>query len=115
MYENYLANPGSVPDTWRSYFDALQHVPAGDGTDARDVPHHAGHQCVCGACQARDDPQVVLANPDSEMGRKRVVHTQQLIAAYRNVRRSRWADLDPLKRTERDHIPELEPVFLRLD
>ena len=23
MYENYLANPGSVPDTWRSYFDAL--------------------------------------------------------------------------------------------
>ena len=39
MYENYLANPGSVPDTWRSYFDALQHVPAVDGTDARDVPH----------------------------------------------------------------------------
>ena len=28
MYENYLANPGSVPDTWREYFDALQHVPA---------------------------------------------------------------------------------------
>lgn len=39
MYENYLANPGSVPDSWREYFDALQHVPAVDGTDAKDVPH----------------------------------------------------------------------------
>ncbi|MBJ7420716.1 MAG: hypothetical protein JHD18_10600, partial [Rhodoferax sp.] len=25
MYEKYLDNPGSVPDTWRDYFDALQH------------------------------------------------------------------------------------------
>jgi len=39
MYENYLANPGSVPDNWRSYFDALQHVPAADGSSARDVAH----------------------------------------------------------------------------
>ena len=39
MYEKYLENPGSVPDNWRGYFDALQHVPAVDGTDARDVPH----------------------------------------------------------------------------
>ena len=39
MYEAYLENPGSVPDTWRAYFDALQHVPAADGSDARDVPH----------------------------------------------------------------------------
>jgi len=39
MYENYLANPGSVPDTWRDYFDALQHVPAVDGSNAKDVPH----------------------------------------------------------------------------
>ena len=28
LYEAYLDNPGSVPDTWRDYFDALQHVPA---------------------------------------------------------------------------------------
>lgn len=39
MYENYLANPGSVPDSWREYFDALQHVPAADGSTAQDVPH----------------------------------------------------------------------------
>jgi 2-oxoglutarate dehydrogenase E1 component len=46
---------------------------------------------------------------DSELGRKRTA-VQQLIAAYRNVG-CRWADLDPLKRTERENIPELEPSF----
>ncbi len=108
MYENYLANPGSVPDTWRSYFDALQHVPAVDGTDARDVPHMPVISAFAErAKQGRT--QVVMANADSEMGRKRVA-TQQLIAAYRNVG-ARWANLDPLKRTERDHIPELDPAF----
>ena len=39
MYEAYLDNPGSVPDNWRDYFDALQHVPAADGTASRDVAH----------------------------------------------------------------------------
>ena len=39
MYEAYLDNPGSVPDNWRDYFDALQHVPAVDGSDSRDVAH----------------------------------------------------------------------------
>ena len=35
MYENYLANPTSVPDIWRDYFDALQNVPAVDGSNAK--------------------------------------------------------------------------------
>jgi 2-oxoglutarate dehydrogenase E1 component len=39
MYEAYLDNPGSVPDNWRAYFDALQHVPAVDGSASPDVPH----------------------------------------------------------------------------
>ena len=39
LYEAYLDNPGSVPDNWRTYFDALQHVPAVDGTETRDVAH----------------------------------------------------------------------------
>jgi len=52
---------------------------------------------------------VIAAGADSDLGRKRVA-VQQLIAAYRNVG-SRWADLDPLKRTDREHIPELDPSF----
>ena len=26
LYEAYLNNPGSVPDNWRAYFDAMQHM-----------------------------------------------------------------------------------------
>jgi 2-oxoglutarate dehydrogenase E1 component len=108
MYENYLANPGSVPDTWRQYFDALQHVPATDGSNARDVPHMPVINAFAERAK-QGGTKVVMANADIEMGRKRTA-VQQLIAAYRNVGQ-RWADLDPLQRTERPNIPELEPSF----
>jgi 2-oxoglutarate dehydrogenase E1 component len=109
MYEKYLENPGSVPDNWRGYFDALQHVPAGDGSDARDVPHQPVINAFAERAKQGGTKVVVAAGADSDLGRKRVA-VQQLIAAYRNVG-SRWADLDPLKRTERDNIPELDPAF----
>ena len=108
MYENYLNNPGSVPDTWREYFDALQHVPAVDGSQTKDVPHLP----VINAFAERakmGGTRVVMASADAEMGKKRTA-VQQLIAAYRNLG-VRWADLDPLKRTERENIPELDPSF----
>jgi 2-oxoglutarate dehydrogenase E1 component len=109
MYENYLENPGSVPDNWRGYFDALQHVPAVDGSDARDVPHQPVINAFAERAKQGGTKVVVATGADSELGRKRVA-VQQLIAAYRNVG-ARWADLDPLKRAERDHIPELELSF----
>lgn len=109
MYENYLANPGSVSESWRSYFDALQHVPAVDGTDARDVPHLPVINAFADRAKQGGTRVVIAAGADSDLGRKRVA-VQQLIAAYRNVG-SRWADLDPLKRTDREHIPELDPSF----
>ena len=108
MYENYLANPGSVLDTWREYFDALQHVAAVDGTDAKDVPHLPVVNAFAERAKS-GQTRVVVASVDQEMGRKRTA-VQQLIAAYRNVG-ARWADLDPLKRVERDKIPELDPAF----
>ncbi|MGC9235776.1 MAG: 2-oxoglutarate dehydrogenase E1 component [Thiomonas sp.] len=108
MYESYLSNPGSVPDHWREYFDALQHVPALDGSNARDVPHAPVVSAF--AERAKSGPiRTLQAVADGELARKRVA-AQQLIAAYRNVG-VRWADLDPLKRTERPNIPDLEPSF----
>lgn len=109
MYENYLADPTSVPDTWRAYFDALQHVPAADGSDARDIPHLPVINAFAERAKAGVTQVVVASGADSDLGRKRV-STQQLIAAYRNVGQ-RWANLDPLQRTERPAIPELEPSF----
>ncbi|MGZ5846277.1 MAG: thiamine pyrophosphate-dependent enzyme, partial [Ramlibacter sp.] len=109
MYENYLANPGSVPDTWREYFDALQHVPAADGSNAKDVPHMPVINAFAERAKQGGTKVVVAGGADPELARKRTA-VQQLIAAYRNVG-VRWADLDPLKRAERENIPELEPSF----
>ncbi len=109
MYENYLSNPGSVPDNWRGYFDALQHVPAVDGSNTKDVPHLPVVNAFAERAKQGGTRVVQASGADSEMGRKRTA-VQQLIAAYRNVG-ARWADLDPLKRAERDNIPELELTF----
>ena len=109
MYENYLVNPGSVPDNWRDYFDALQNVPAVDGSNAKDTAHLPVINAFAERAKQGGTRVVMATGADSEMGRKRTA-VQQLIAAYRNVGQ-RWADLDPLKRAERDHIPELDPAF----
>src|SRR3569623_1773974 len=109
MYENYLANSSSVPDTWREYFDALQHVPAVDGTNAKDVPHLPVVNAFAERAKQGGTQVVVASGGELDTARKRTA-VQQLIAAYRNVG-VRWADLDPLKRTEREHIPELEASF----
>ena len=109
MYESYLANPGSVPDSWREYFDALQHVPATDGSNAKDVPHLPVINAFAERAKAGGTQVVQASGADSELGRK-CTAVQELIAAYRNVG-ARWADLDPLKRAERPNIPELEPSY----
>ncbi|MBF6987167.1 2-oxoglutarate dehydrogenase E1 component [Cupriavidus sp. IK-TO18] len=108
LYEAYLQNPASVPDNWRSYFDAMQNVPAVDGTNGRDVAH--APIVASFAERAKAGPiKTIVASADSDMGRKRVAATQ-LIAAYRNIG-SHWADLDPLKRQERPPLPDLDPAF----
>ncbi len=108
LYEAYLQNPSSVPDNWRAYFDAMQNVPAADGSNARDIPH--APIVASFAERAKQGPiKTIVASADSDMGRKRVAATQ-LIAAYRNIG-SHWADLDPLKRQERPPLPDLDPAF----
>jgi 2-oxoglutarate dehydrogenase E1 component len=109
MYESYLQNPGSVPEQWRAYFDAMQHVPASDGNNnTRDIAHAPIVQSF--AERAREGTlQPRVMGGDAATARKQVF-VQQLIAAYRFLG-SRWADLDPLKRQERPAIPELEPGF----
>jgi len=111
LYEQYLDNPGSVPDNWRAYFDALQNVPAVDGSENRDVPHAPVIESFAQRAKANAF-QVKTSSAELSVARKQV-HVQSLIAAYRSLG-ARWADLDPLKRTERPKIPELEPAFYDL-
>ena len=108
LYESYLHDPASVADHWRDYFDNVKQVPAVDGSSRTDIAH--GPIVASFAERAKQGPiRTISDSADSEMGRKRVA-VQQLIAAYRNVG-NRWANLDPLKRTERQDIPELDPAF----
>ncbi|MBU3554564.1 2-oxoglutarate dehydrogenase E1 component [Polynucleobacter sp. UB-Piko-W3] len=108
LYESYLHDPASVADHWRTYFDNVKQVPAVDGSSRTDIAH--GPIVASFAQRAKQGPiRTISDSADSDMGRKRVA-VQQLIAAYRNVG-NRWADIDPLKRTERPDIPELDPAF----
>ena len=109
LYERYLDNPGSVPEVWRQYFDGMQALPAADGSaQTRDVAHAPIAQSFAErAKQGSLVPRVM--GGDASTARKQVF-VQSLIAAYRSLG-NRWADLDPLKRTERPMIPELEPAF----
>ncbi|NBS10545.1 MAG: 2-oxoglutarate dehydrogenase E1 component, partial [Burkholderiaceae bacterium] len=108
LYESYLLDPTSVAQHWRDYFDNVVQVPAVDGSNGRDIAH--APIVASFAERAKQGPiKTIQDSADSEMGRKRVA-VQQLIAAYRNVG-NRWANLDPLKRTERPDIPELNPSF----
>ena len=112
LYEAYLDNPGSVPDNWRTYFDNLQHVPAVDGTDGprRGRTRRWSRSF---AQRAKANAFALKASEADLAVARKQVHVQSLIAAYRFLG-SRWADLDPLKRTERPKIPELEPAFYDL-
>ncbi|MEO8281305.1 MAG: thiamine pyrophosphate-dependent enzyme, partial [Ideonella sp.] len=111
LYEAYLDNPGSVPDNWRSYFDALQNVPAADGSDNPDVAHAPVVASFAERAKANAFGNKASGS-DLAIARKQV-HVQSLIAAYR-VLGARWATLDPLKRVDRPKIPELEPAFYDL-
>ena len=112
LYESYLDNPGSVPEQWREYFDQMQLVPGtGKGAEERDVAHAPIIESF--AMRAKEGTlRPAATQTDLTVARKQV-YVQQLIAAYR-ILGPRWAQLDPLKRQERPHIPELEPAFYDL-
>ncbi len=109
LYENYLANPQSVPDEWRDYFDRLQVLP---GAAGRDVAHAPVVEAF--AQRARDGSlRATGPAPSAASVNRKQVYVQVLIGAYRMIG-GRWADLDPLKRMPRPPVPELEPAFYDL-
>ncbi|AOR73117.1 2-oxoglutarate dehydrogenase E1 component [Burkholderia stabilis] len=111
MYEAYLDDPGSVSEHWRDYFDALQHLPAIDGSSAQDVAHAPVIESF--ARRARHGSFSTKASDTALITARKQVHVQSLISAYRTLG-ARWANLDPLKRQGRPHIPELDPMFYDL-
>ena len=96
LYESYLADPASVSDEWRKYFDELR-------GDAPDVPHAAVVESFRELARNR---RVVGAMVDETTMHKQVL-VLRLISKFRTLGMFH-ADLDPLKRQEPAYIPDLD-------
>ncbi|WP_300455954.1 2-oxoglutarate dehydrogenase E1 component [Accumulibacter sp.] len=106
LYENYLDNPGSVSEQWRDYFDKLAQLP---GYVARDVPHLPVINAFAEQARKGGYRAAAVAPVDD----RKQVGILQMITSYRFIG-DRWANLDPLKRTPRPDVPQLDPTYYGL-
>jgi 2-oxoglutarate dehydrogenase E1 component len=108
LYESFLADPDSVAEQWRNFFQSL---PAINGDTGSDVSHsQIRKQFEALGKASRFAP--VLSNEDivnSEHERKQV-NVMLLISSYR-VRGHQKANLDPLGIMHRERVPDLELEF----
>ena len=109
LYEAYLADPKSVNDNWRLYFDTLL---LSDSNGHQDTPHSAIQKTYTEAARKKGHTPIISVSTDTTTHQKQVA-VLQLINAYR-FRGHRQADLDPLKQYERPNVPELEPAYHHL-
>jgi 2-oxoglutarate dehydrogenase E1 component len=89
LYEDYLANPSSIPAEWRTWLDSLQ--------DTKRTAHEVAHNSIRRAFAAL--PQAGVCGPhirEANLERKQA-HMLQLINAHRFLG-VRVANLDPLNR-----------------
>src|SRR6185503_7172646 len=110
LYEKYLANPQSVPEAWREYFDRMQSLPGSSTKDVARAP--VEESFVQRAKKGEFAGQRTLAAEPVTPERLQVA-ALLLVTAYR-ISGSRWATVDPLKRMARPQQPELEPGFYDL-
>ena len=103
LYEQYLDNPASVAEQWRDYFDQLQNMPGAGGPDVAHAP-------IISSFAQRAKMPALRTIPAPSLSDRKQVSVLQMINAYRFLG-NRWAQLDPLKRTDRPQIAELDPAF----
>ncbi|MEO7254398.1 MAG: 2-oxoglutarate dehydrogenase E1 component [Casimicrobium sp.] len=96
QYENYLADPASVDQKWRDYFDAMR-------AGSKDVAHQPVIDAFAKMAKSR---KAATASIDATLMDKQL-GVMKLIHAYRFVG-GRIADIDPLKRQEVPFIKELD-------
>jgi len=104
LYESYLADPGSVSASWKALFDSWQAEGRG-----KDVPHS---RIIAAFEERARNPQLARAAAPAA-GDDKQLKVLQYIRAHR-VLGSRESQLDPLKRLERQPLPELDLAFYGL-
>ena len=107
LYEQYLADPASVPEEWRSYFEQLPDVA---GNSGRDIPLSPVRDQFQQLARMRRSTAAVPVDSDES---KKQVKVLQLINAYR-FRGHQKADIDPLKLRAQAHVPDLDLSFHQL-
>jgi 2-oxoglutarate dehydrogenase E1 component len=110
LYEKYLANPQSIPEEWRDYFDRMQDLP---GASDKDVAHAPVVESFVQRAKAGQFVQNRTLATEPVTSERLQVAALLLVTAYR-IAGSRWATVDPLKRMPRPNIPELEPAYYDL-
>ena len=112
LYEEYLVNPGAVPEGWREYFDQMQLMPGAQGNSGKDVAHAP---VVESFVQRAKAGQLGVGRPPVEFAShdRLQVAALLLVTSYR-ISGSRWSTLDPLKRMPRPPAPELESAYYDL-
>ncbi len=96
QYENYLADPASVDQKWRDYFDAMR-------AGSKDVAHQPVIDAFAKMAKSRKaaTASIDVTLMDKQLGVMKLIH------AYRFVG-GRIADIDPLKRQAVPFIKELD-------
>ncbi len=106
LYEQYLVDPDSVGDKWKSWFDGFK------GREAGDVPHSVVMDAVARAGREAKAGMVAAGGAgggDLEAQRKQG-SVLKLITAYRS-RGHLQADTDPLGMAEKIDAPDLDLPF----
>ena len=104
LFESYLADPNSVTEEWRAYFEKL---PLYDEKAPDDIPRSSVREHFLLLAKNRNRVQPVQMSSVSTEHERRQVQVLQLITAYR-VRGHQRARLDPLGLMEREPVPDLE-------
>jgi 2-oxoglutarate dehydrogenase E1 component len=110
MYEQYVANPDSVPEAWRRYFRSL----GGDGTEVLHSPIR--RRLIETAKAKRSNGKVTggAARTTGAAPNEKQAAVSRMIQVY-SLRGHQIADLDPLGLMER-HVPGvLKLDYLGLD
>ncbi|MCA3018982.1 MAG: 2-oxoglutarate dehydrogenase E1 component, partial [Rhodocyclaceae bacterium] len=116
LYEQYLADPASVPENWRKQFDSLPNVA---GQAHKDVPHSPVIAAFEQLAAQGGAKRIAYVNVGGGAGlpdlgdSKKSFKVLQYIRAHR-VLGARNSSLDPLKRMERMQVPELELSYYGL-
>jgi 2-oxoglutarate dehydrogenase E1 component len=108
LYEQYLAEPGSVPPEWRQYFSTL-------AAPSAEIPHGPIVQAIAERTQQRGAaPAAAPASGEGAPVMEKQAAVSRLIQVY-SLRGHQIADLDPLGLWERPAPAVLSFDFLGLD